>query len=117
MKQTQQEGENVRHKDGCLLMVWGEQSYSYYYPTSYGINLCLTPFTEKKILYHISLQHNVSMYTAYTEMLLLNGKEEQKVKDRLPTEITIYHLHLISHHMAVKTCVTAQVEVFIFIIL
>ena len=50
-------------------------------------------------------------------MLQLNGKEELKVKDRLPTEITIYHLHLISHHMAVKTCLTAQVEIFIFIIL
>lgn len=46
-----------------------------------------------------------------------NGKEELKVKDRLPPEITIHHLHLISHHMVVRTFVTAQVEIFIFIIL
>lgn len=50
-------------------------------------------------------------------LLQLNGKEMLKVKDREPTEITIYHLRLISHHMAMKTCLTAQVEIFIFIIL
>lgn len=35
----------------------------------------------------------------------------------LPPEITIYHLHLTSHHMAVQTCLTAQVKILLLIIL
>lgn len=31
--------------------------------------------------------------------LQLNSKEELKVNDRLPAEITIHHLHLILHHV------------------
>lgn len=33
------------------------------------------------------------------QSLQLNGKEELKVKDRLPAGLTIHHLHLMLQHM------------------
>lgn len=113
MKRTQWEGENVKYKDRSVLPACGKQSNSYYH-ISHDNNLCPIPLTEKKI----STIFTTSTMSACTlPTLQMNGKEALKVKDGLPTEITIYHLRLISHHMAVKSRLTAQVEIFIFIIL
>lgn len=83
-------------------------------------------FTNTNVCFIFSIEKSTDTFTFCTissptlfslRLPRLNGNDELKVKDGLPTEIAIDHLHLISHHMVVKTCPTAQVEIFIFIIL
>lgn len=62
--------------------------------------LCSTASSEgEKYLEHFHLEHNVSMCVCALQSLQLNGKEELKVKDRLPAGLAIHHLHLMSQHM------------------